>query len=86
MTTGSSPSFLSLFLNLVNSEDALTLASEDTWLGRLKDKSLESNLVFYGENTWLQLFPGIFSRAEGVSSFYVPVRPLTRLSTRAAND
>jgi hypothetical protein len=26
---------------------------------------------FYGDDTWLTLYPGIFERQEGVASFYV---------------
>ncbi|SLM39831.1 Type I phosphodiesterase/nucleotide pyrophosphatase/phosphate transferase, partial [Lasallia pustulata] len=71
MTTGSSPSFLDVILNLADSEAASTLADEDTWLARLKAKE-SGKLVFYGENTWLQLFPDTFDRTDGVSTFYVP--------------
>ena len=73
MTTGSSPSFLDVILNLADSEAASTLADEDTWLARLKAKG-SGKLVFYGENTWLQLFPDTFDRTDGVSTFFVPVR------------
>jgi ethanolaminephosphotransferase len=31
-------------------------------------------LVFYGDDTWLRLFPRHFVRSEGVSSFFVAVR------------
>ncbi|KAK2010478.1 alkaline phosphatase-like protein [Colletotrichum eremochloae] len=72
MTTGANPSFLDLFLNLADSEDALTLDSEDSWLHRLKAKYPARKLVFYGEHTWLQLFPSLFDRSETVSTFFLP--------------
>ncbi|GJC84872.1 GPI ethanolamine phosphate transferase 2 [Colletotrichum liriopes] len=72
MTTGSNPSFVDLFLNLADDEAANTLSDEDTWLARLKSSSRGKKLVFYGENTWLQLFPNIFDRSEGTHAFYVP--------------
>lgn len=28
-------------------------------------------LVMHGDETWLKLFPGMFSRHDGVSSFFV---------------
>ena len=30
-------------------------------------------LAMYGDDTWLKLFPGYFSRADGTSSFFVSV-------------
>ncbi|KAG6356291.1 hypothetical protein INS49_015678 [Diaporthe citri] len=48
MTTGANPSFLDLFLNLADSEDALTLVHEDSWLHRLKAKDPSRKLAFYG--------------------------------------
>lgn len=73
MTTGANPSFLDLFLNLADSEDALTLVHEDSWLRRLKAKDPDRKLAFYGEHTWLQLFPSMFDRSDTVSTFYLPV-------------
>lgn len=73
MTTGANPSFLDLFLNLADSEDALTLVHEDSWLHRLKAKDPARKLAFYGEHTWLQLFPSMFDRSDTVSTFYLPV-------------
>lgn len=74
MTTGTNPSFLDLFLNLADSEDALTLMHEDSWLHRLKEKYPTRKLAFYGDHTWLQLFPSIFDRSDTVSTFFLPVR------------
>ncbi|GKT91517.1 type I phosphodiesterase/nucleotide pyrophosphatase/phosphate transferase [Colletotrichum tofieldiae] len=85
MTTGSNPSFVDLFLNLADDEAANTLSDEDTWLARLKSSSRGKKLVFYGENTWLQLFPNIFDRSEGTHAFYVPVRTLQLRLSRDKN-
>lgn len=78
MTTGSSPSFLDVILNIADSDKASNLSHEDTWLSRLKGAD-RGKMVFYGENTWLQLFPDIFDRSEGASAFYVPVRLSERM-------
>lgn len=39
---------------------------------QLKSKQA-GKLVMYGDDTWLKLFPGLFSRADGTSSFFVSV-------------
>ncbi|KAF2474329.1 GPI ethanolamine phosphate transferas-like protein 2 [Lindgomyces ingoldianus] len=70
MTTGSIPSFLDVILNFAESDTTSTLATQDTWLAQLKAKE-GGNLVMYGDDTWLKLFPGFFERADGTSSFFV---------------
>jgi ethanolaminephosphotransferase len=71
MTTGSVPSFLDVILNIAESDTSSTLAHQDTWLAQLKAKGGE--LVMYGDDTWLKLFPGMFGRADGTTSFFVSV-------------
>ena len=72
LTTGSVPSFLDLILNFAESDTTSSLASQDTWLAQLRAKS--GNLVFYGDDTWLKLFPeSFFARSDGTSSFFVSV-------------
>lgn len=72
LTTGSVPSFLDLILNFAESDTTSTLAFQDTWLAQIKHKG--GKLVFYGDDTWLKLFPGdFFERADGTSSFFVSV-------------
>lgn len=71
MTIGSNPSFLDVALNIADNDDASNLSSEDTWLSRFKS-TIRGKIVFYGENTWLQLYPDIFDRSEGVDAFFVP--------------
>lgn len=70
MTTGSIPSFLDVVLNLDETDETSTLASQDTWLAQMKAKGT-GKLVMYGDDTWLKLFPGMFDRADGTTSFFV---------------
>ena len=72
ITTGSIPSFLDVILNFAESDTSSNLASQDTWLGQLKDKR-GGKLVMYGDDTWLKLFPDTFTRVDGTSSFFVSV-------------
>ena len=72
ITTGSVPSFLDVILNFAESDTTSNLALQDTWLAQLRDKP-GGKLVMYGDDTWLKLFPGTFSRADGTSSFFVSV-------------
>jgi hypothetical protein len=74
MTTGSVPSFLDVILNIAESDTSSTLAFQDTWLAQLKARG--DQLVMYGDDTWLKLFPGMFGRADGTTSFFVSVSDL----------
>lgn len=76
MTTGSVPSFLDVILNIAESDTSSTLAFQDTWLAQLKARG--DQLVMYGDDTWLKLFPGMFGRADGTTSFFVSVSDLER--------
>lgn len=69
ITTGSVPSFLDVILNIAESDTSSTLAYQDTWLAQLKAR--DDKLVMYGDDTWLKLFPGMFDRADGTTSFFV---------------
>lgn len=71
ITTGSVPSFLDVILNIAESDTTSTLAYQDTWLAQLK--ATGGRLVMYGDDTWLKLFPGMFDRADGTTSFFVSV-------------
>ena len=72
LTTGSVPSFLDLILNFAESETTSSLAIQDTWLAQIKAKG--GKLIFYGDDTWLKLFPeDFFVRSDGTSSFFVSV-------------
>ncbi|KAI1372968.1 alkaline phosphatase-like protein [Hypoxylon crocopeplum] len=70
ITTGSTPSFLDAILNFDEADTSSTLAVQDTWLAQMKAKKA-GKLVMYGDDTWLKLFPGVFDRADGTSSFFV---------------
>ena len=70
ITTGSTPSFLDVVLNVDEGDKSSSLASQDTWLAQLKAQQA-GKLVLYGDDTWLKLFPDTFDRADGTSSFFV---------------
>ncbi|ETN40496.1 uncharacterized protein HMPREF1541_04773 [Cyphellophora europaea CBS 101466] len=70
ITTGSVPSFVDLVLNFAESDTTSTLATQDSWLAQLRAKGT-GNLLMYGDDTWLRLFPGFFDRADGTTSFFV---------------
>lgn len=72
MTTGSIPSFLDVILNFAESDTSSSLAYQDNWLTQLKAKQ-GGNLVMYGDDTWLKLFPDTFLRTDGTTSFFVSV-------------
>lgn len=75
LTSGSVPSFLDLILNFAESDTSSSLATQDTWLAQIKAHlhpgEKEGKLVFYGDDTWLKLFPDFFARTDGTSSFFV---------------
>lgn len=83
ITTGSKPSFLDVILNIAESDTSSTLAYQDTWLAQLKANG--GQLVMYGDDTWLKLFPGMFERADGTTSFFVSVSRCQRASIGASN-
>lgn len=64
MVMGSTPSFADVILNLGSSK-----LSEDNLLFQLKAHG--HKLIFFGDETWLKLFPNTFERSEGTTSFFV---------------
>jgi ethanolaminephosphotransferase len=64
MTTGTVPSFVDIALNLGSSK-----ILEDNLLLQARQHDME--LIFYGDETWLKLFPHVFARSEGTTSFFV---------------
>ncbi|KAI1816774.1 alkaline phosphatase-like protein [Poronia punctata] len=70
ITTGSTPSFLDAILSFDEADTSSTLASQDSWLAQMKAKNT-GNLLMYGDDTWLKLFPDTFDRADGTTSFFV---------------
>ncbi|CDW54986.1 Phosphodiest domain containing protein [Trichuris trichiura] len=64
LTSGTIPAFVDLLLNFGSSE-----FHDDNLLRRMRESNLSS--VFYGDETWLHMFPGHFRRSEGTTSFIV---------------
>ncbi|XP_046746051.1 GPI ethanolamine phosphate transferase 2-like [Diprion similis] len=64
ITTGTAPTFVDVVLNFGS-----TSISGDSLL--LQAKNHGHKLVFFGDDTWLRLFPGIFDRHDGTTSFFV---------------
>nr|XP_032809279.1 GPI ethanolamine phosphate transferase 2 isoform X1 [Petromyzon marinus] len=64
LTSGSIPGFLDLLMNL-----EAVAAGDDTFLWQAL--AAGRRLRFYGDDTWLRLFPGTFHQAEGTTSFFV---------------
>lgn len=80
ITTGSVPSFSDVILNLAESESMSDLTYQDTILAQFKAR-LKGRLVMYGDDTWLKLFPHMFDRADGTTSFFVSVSGLSKWRT-----
>ncbi|KAK9455532.1 alkaline-phosphatase-like protein [Dipodascopsis uninucleata] len=75
LTTGSVPNFLDAVINIAESDDSSTLMNQDSWLMQFKIRkereSTKKNIIMFGDDTWLRLFPDIFDRYEGTTSFFV---------------
>ncbi|CAD5212165.1 unnamed protein product [Bursaphelenchus okinawaensis] len=64
IVSGTVPTYLDVIFNYATLEFA-----EDNWVKRGKDSGYRT--VFYGDDTWLKMFPNVFERSEGTVSFYV---------------
>ncbi|CAC5374469.1 PIGG [Mytilus coruscus] len=64
LTTGSIPGFVDVVMNFGSS-----FLTEDNVMTQMKHHG--KRMVFYGDDTWLNLFPGHFVRYEGTTSFFV---------------
>lgn len=74
ITTGGTPSFIDAILNVADDNDnSQGLSNSDTWLSQFKRSRPNSTMHFYGDDTWLKLFPGeeYFQKFEGTDSFFV---------------
>ncbi|CAH2350083.1 GPI ethanolamine phosphate transferase 2 [[Candida] railenensis] len=74
ITTGGTPSFLDAILNVADDKDSSQgLSSQDSWVRQFRYKSEGKTLNFYGDDTWLKLFPKkeFFSETDGTNSFFV---------------
>jgi hypothetical protein len=79
LTTGANPTFLDAILNIAEDNPAAALENVDSWVRQMAigdgfDHGMKRNVVFFGDDTWLRLFPKRWFRwQQGVSSFYVAV-------------
>eukprot|EP01130_Rhizamoeba_saxonica_P015108 TRINITY_DN671_c0_g2_i2.p1 TRINITY_DN671_c0_g2~~TRINITY_DN671_c0_g2_i2.p1 ORF type:complete len:901 (-),score=93.06 TRINITY_DN671_c0_g2_i2:93-2795(-) len=64
MVSGSIPAFTDFITNFMANEH-----SEDSIIKKLYEQG--KDMVFYGDDTWLKLFPDLFVRSEGTTSFFV---------------
>ena len=71
LTTGSIPNFLDAILILQSGPASSTLLFQDNWLSQANLSG--KRLVMYGDDTWIRLFPGMFTRTDGTSRFFVSV-------------
>lgn len=74
ITTGGTPSFIDAVLNVADdNDDSQGLSSVDSWLYQFQRKKSGTKMHFYGDDTWLKLFPGdeFFDKYEGTDSFFV---------------
>lgn len=62
--TGSASNFIDVVLNFGSNQ-----IFEDNFLHQAYVNKL--NIVFYGDDTWLKLYPKSFLRSEGTVSFFV---------------
>jgi ethanolaminephosphotransferase len=72
------PSFLDAILNIAESDTSSSLQHHDNWVYQFKNNNYRSDknrtLHFFGDDTWLRLFPGLFTKMDGTTSFYVSVK------------
>jgi len=62
--TGAVPGFVDVMLNFNTAE-----LTDDNILLQLQ--VMGKKLVFYGDDTWIHLFPRMFTRQDGTTSFFV---------------
>lgn len=72
MTTGTIPSFLDAILNIAESDTSSSLDFHDNWVYQLKHNR-NKTIHFFGDDTWIRLFPGLFDKTDGTTSFFVSV-------------
>ncbi|KAI9504019.1 alkaline-phosphatase-like protein [Coemansia spiralis] len=70
LMTGTMPNFLDAVLNIAESDTSSSLKYHDNLLWQLKHQR-NKTINMFGDDTWLRLFPGIFSKTDGTSSFFV---------------
>ncbi|PIA19311.1 alkaline phosphatase-like protein [Coemansia reversa NRRL 1564] len=70
LMTGTVPGFLDAVLNIAESDSSASLQHQDNLLWQLKTHG-DKRINMFGDDTWLRLFPGLFDRTDGTSSFMV---------------
>jgi len=65
LTSGSITGFVDVLFNMEQSAEF----KQDNFVNQLKFS--KKHVVFYGDDTWVRLFPNAFKRYEGTTSFYV---------------
>ena len=70
LTSGMIPSFVDAVLNLDNARKGAM--KEDNWLRQMLSSKYKK-ARFFGDETWLKLFPSIWDQYEGTNSFFVAV-------------
>lgn len=73
ITLGTTPNFLDAILNIADDkDDSQGLLNQDNWLYQFKHKDTKPKVMnFYGDDTWLKLFPNFFDSTDGTNSFFV---------------
>lgn len=74
ITTGGTPSFIDAILNVADDKDnSQSLANTDSWIRQFKNLEGGRIIHFFGDDTWLKLFPPseFFEKYEGTNSFFV---------------
>lgn len=64
LATGDIPGFIDVLMNFDTTD-----FQADNLLYQAMQSGMKS--VFYGDDTWLKLFPELFLRSEGTTSFFV---------------
>ncbi|KAJ2743392.1 major facilitator super transporter protein [Coemansia sp. BCRC 34301] len=70
LMTGTVPNFLDAVLNIAESDTSSSLKYHDNLLWQLKNHG-NKTINMFGDDTWLRLFPEMFTRTDGTSSFFV---------------
>ncbi|KAJ2006646.1 major facilitator super transporter protein [Coemansia thaxteri] len=70
LMTGTVPNFLDAVLNIAESDTSSSLRFQDNLLWQLRNHG-NKTINMFGDDTWLRLFPDLFTRTDGTSSFFV---------------
>jgi len=64
VTTGTVPGFVDVVLNFDT-----TVMHDDNILSQFH--AAGKRILFYGDDTWIRMFPKLFQRSDGTTSFFV---------------